>query len=148
MIDHIWTVVCSRAVVDRFSNNVSMQHVIEQFTIPQGAPPNALMVLPFEVISLWARSDFDIPACGKARLTLLSPSGKTIRENQWSIDMSGQYRRYRTRCEFPGLPANEPGRYVFRVELQIEGGIDWHQVAAVPVQVVFSPESTKREEEE
>ena len=148
MIDHAWTVVCSRAVVDRFTNNVSMQHVIEQFTIPEGAPPNTLMVSPFQVISLWARSDFDIPACGRARLTLLSPSGKIIRENHWNIDMSSQYRRYRTRCEFPGLPADEPGRYVFRVDLQIEGDDDWHQVAAVPLQVTLSPESAKIEEEE
>ncbi len=33
MIDHVWTVICSRAVIDADSNILSLQSIIEQIEI-------------------------------------------------------------------------------------------------------------------
>jgi hypothetical protein len=149
MIEHVWTVVCSRAVVDRFSNNVSIQNVIEQFSVRAEPKPGALIPVPFEVMTLWARSDFSVPASGTERLTLYSPSGVKIGERVSSLDLTGNVRRYRTRTTFDGLPAGEPGRYVFQVELQEENKDEWYGVATVPLEVIFEqPEPDQGESEE
>ena len=141
MIDHVWTVICSRAVIDRYTNNVSIHDVLEIVTIKDQLEPNTILPLAFEVLTLWARTDFAIPARGKQRLTVYSPSGEKIKEHKFDLDLTGNFRRFRTRASFSGLLISEPGRYVFHVELQ-DHAEEWHQVAAVPLEVVF--ESRKK----
>ena len=41
----------------------------------------------------------------------------------------------------------DPGRYVFRVELQDEDETEWHDVAAIPLEVEFSPPEDAEPEE-
>lgn len=137
MIDHVWTVVCSRAVVDRFTNNVSLQNAIEQFSIKGEPEPDALLPIPFEIMTLWTRSDLNVPATGSQRLTLISPSGEKMKEMVFTLNLTGKYRRFRTRAAFNGLIASEPGRYVFQVEFQETAEHDWQIVANVPLEVIF-----------
>lgn len=139
MIDHVWTVVCSRAVIDRDSNNLSIHDVIEQLTI-QGEPvPDASAPIELEVVTLWARKDLDVPARGYGRLTFLSPSGKT-KAGPFPIDIDlSEYRRYRTRARFRSLPVGEPGCHTFRIDYKAEDGKRWRRVAAIPLEVIFEP---------
>lgn len=138
MIDHVWTVVCSQAIVDRDSNNVSLQNVIEQITIADVPKPDGIIPLGLQVMTLWARSDFDVPSRGQARLTLLLPSGKSAKEFESILDLS-EARRLRTGLRVEGFPASESGRYSFRVEFRNEGEELWHLGATVPIEVVFEP---------
>jgi hypothetical protein len=139
MIDHIWTVACSRAVIDRDSNNASLQNVIEQITIRDEPAPGKVCSIALQVATLWARADFEVQARGHARLTFLSPSSDVlIGPLETEIDLVG-YRRHRTRAGFEGLPLHEAGRYVFLVELRTEGQEEWRQVATIPLEVNFVP---------
>jgi hypothetical protein len=38
MVEHIWTVLCSHAVVDKDTNNVSLHNVIEQVNVKGTIP--------------------------------------------------------------------------------------------------------------
>lgn len=136
MIDHVWTVVCSRAVIDRESNNVSLQNIIEQINIKGEPIPDTAVAIQLEVVTLWARANTDGPSRGSTHLTLLSPSGKALGSFESEVDLS-EYQRFRTRTHFQALPVTESGRYNFRVELQNEGESEWHQVAMVPVEIAF-----------
>lgn len=138
MIDHVWTVVCSRAVIDSVSNNMSLHDVIEQLTIRDEPRPDGMLPIQLEVATLWARSDFDAPSQGCGRFTLLSPSGIVAPPFDFDVDLS-KFKRTRTRLVYQGFPAREPGRHIFRVELQNEGETEWHQVAATPLEVIFVP---------
>lgn len=138
MIDHVWTVVCSRAVIDRDSNNVSLQNVIEQFTITEEPRPEAVIPIRMDVVTLWARADLDVPDRGRMRLTLRSPSGVEVRQAELEIDLT-EFKRHRARARFERMPASEPGRHVFQVELQNDEEGQWLQVAAIPVEVIFRP---------
>lgn len=138
MIEHVWTVFCSQSVIDRDSNNISLHNVIEQLTIREEPAPRAVVPATFEVVTLWARLDFDVPSRGRARLTFVSPSGSVLDPQEYDIDLS-QFHRHRQRSRFQGLPVREHGRHAFLVELQNEDETTWHQVAAVPVGVVFAP---------
>ncbi len=138
MIDHVWTVICSRAVIDRDSNNVSIQNVIEQLTVKDEPKPGMMVPILLEAVTLWVRADPNVPGQARARLTFLSPSGKAFGSVESEIDLS-KFERYRSRVHFQGLPIEEPGRHVFCVELQEEGKGGWRQVAVVPLSVVFTP---------
>jgi hypothetical protein len=146
MIHHVWTVVCSRAVIDRDSNNVSLQNVVEQLTISREPGPVAIPV-SLDIMTLWARADPDVPTKGRARTTFLSPSG-VVNDGpfEYDIDLS-KHRRYRSRGHIQPLRVEEAGRHTFRVELQKEGETEWRQVASIPLEINFViPEGTEQAE--
>jgi hypothetical protein len=144
MIEHVWTVICSRAVVDGDSNIVSLQNVIEQINVVGEPPPDAVIAIELEVMTLWARKDFDVPARGHARTAFLLPSGKPgIGPIESSIDLT-EFKRHRSRGRFTALPIGQPGRYTFRVDYRGEGASRWRRVAAVPLEVVFVPPGMER----
>jgi len=142
MIDHVWTVVCSHSVTDRDSNNVSIFNVVEQIKVTGEPKPQGVVPIRFEIVTLWARSDFDKPARGRTRITFTSPSEKKVKlGEERDIDLS-KYERLRTRRAIQGLPVSEPGRHVIRVELQNKGENRWRKVASVPLKIEFvSPEA-------
>jgi hypothetical protein len=134
VIDHIWTVVCSRSVIDRESNNISIQNVLEQVTVNGPLQAGAVIPIEMELVSLWTKTDPSLPHRGQARVTLVSPTGHPLRTTELEIDMS-TYERYRTRNRFQGLPVSAPGRHIFRIEVREDGTDVWRQVAAIPLQV-------------
>ena len=138
MIDHIWTVVCSRSVIDRESNNISIQNILEQVTVNGPSRPGTVIPIELEVVSLWTKTDPSLPHRGRARITLVSPAGRALRTTELEIDMS-TYERYRTRNRFQGLPVGPSGRHIFRVEVREDGSDVWRQVAAIPLQVNHRP---------
>ena len=139
MIDHVWTVVCSRGVIDNESNNVSIQNVIEQITPRREPSPDVGVPIRMMVVSFWVRSEPDMPARGFARLSLGFPSGETslIHENL-EIDLS-QHERFRTRIHIQRLLAREAGRHYFCTEYRDVKGAEWRQVASVPLMLRFEP---------
>ncbi|MBU0510519.1 MAG: hypothetical protein KKD28_11085 [Chloroflexi bacterium] len=142
MITHIWTVLCSRAVIDRDSNNCSLQNVIEQLNIKKKPEPEAMLVIAFDVVTLWSRTNPGVPGRGRERLTFLSPSGTELGSFEISIDLSNT-KRFRSQVRFEGLPVREPGLYSFRVDLQNDSETEWYQVAAIPLEITFElPEPT------
>ena len=147
MIDHIWTVVCSRAVIDRDSNSVSLENVIEQLNIRDKPRPEGQLPISLQIATLWARSDLNVSARGTGRMTLMAPSGQAFGPFEFDVDLS-EARRHRTRGTFHELPLPEPGRYVFRIELRENSEEEWHQVAAIPLEVIFTaPEAEPTEAE-
>jgi hypothetical protein len=138
MIDHVWTVVCSRAVIDRESNNVSLENVLEQLTISTGPKPGGLLPIRIDVMTLWVRSDFNVPATGTGRVTFVSPSGAESELLEFPINLE-EHQRFRSRARYQALPLAESGRYSFRVDLRVDGAEEWQTVSVVPLEVNFAP---------
>lgn len=147
MIDHVWTVVCSQIVIDRDSNNVSLQNIIEQINIRAEPMPDGKLPIVLHTMTLWVRTDSNTPARGRGRVKFVSPSGQAAAPLEFDINLS-EYTGHRTRGKFGGLPVTEPGRYSFRVDFQEEGEDEWRQVASVPVEVIFTPPESEQEEPE
>ena len=138
MIDHIWSVLCQRSVIDKDSNTMTLFDAIEQLTI-SGAELPAIAPIPMELVSLWSRTEPDRQARGRARVCLIEPDN-SIQQPSFEIDIDlTAHERYRTRGRMGGMPIRAAGRYKFRVELQIEGDHQWREVARIPVQVVIEP---------
>ena len=135
MIDHVWTVLCSRSVIDIETNNVSIQDVIEQLNIPGEPKPDGFLAIPFELISLWSRSDPENPEHGTERIIFITPSGKSTVVAEPKINLS-EAERHRNRVKFPGLPIAEEGQHYFQIEYMVDKG-KWKKVASLPLSIVF-----------
>jgi len=138
MIEHVWTVVCSRVVIDRESNNASLQNVVDQINVQGEIAAGTLLAVPFEIVSLWIRTDPEEAGTGEARVSLIAPSDKQLGSFDYPISLS-DHERHRGVLRSQGLIYEGPGRYTYRVELRVDPQGEWRQVAAVPVTVVVTP---------
>lgn len=135
MINHAWSVLCSKSAIDRETNTLNLFDVIEQITgkdvnLPSTAP------LPLELVSLWTRADLNRGARGQARLIVLEPNTNQREPKELSIDLT-EFHRLRTRLRMGGFRITERGQYIFRVDLRVEGQDEWREVARVPLEVVL-----------
>lgn len=134
MIQHIWTVLCTKSSIDRETNNISLFEVIEELQVEGlGREPGAVPC-SFELVSLWSRSEPDTPSQGEARITFQSPGGRTSISQMQAVDLQ-HYRRLRSKVKILGIPVEEPGRYTFVVECRQQDQEQWIQVARMPLEV-------------
>jgi hypothetical protein len=135
MIEHIWTVICSEAVVDRQTNNISLHSILERLDVMGPVfPATGQVVVPvnMNLVTLWSRTADNEPCSGQARVNLIAPNGVSSRMNEYRIDLT-QHSRNRSIFRFMGLPISGEGRYIFQVELLRENA--WIQVARTPLEV-------------
>lgn len=137
MIDLIFSLVCSRVVIDKETNNINIQNVIEQLNIT--GEPNPDGILPFEIyfFALWTRLDINMPASGEMQLSFISPDMKTLKKINLAVNLQ-EHQKGRNVVKFPNLPLPEAGRYTFLLELNTSG--EWMRVAKIPLDVVFRPQ--------
>ncbi len=136
MISHVWTVICSRSVIDEASKNISLMDIVEQVTISaeSAKQKETLLPMPFEVVTLWAKEAATGKSETEARLRLLSPEGKEIHHQIYRVDLH-EHPRMRTRIRVPGLPFVGAGTYKFCVDLRRQDGETWREVAHIPLQI-------------
>ena len=76
MIECKWTIVCEHAVVDRFTNNLSLLQVVDQISVGGVPESNTQMPLPFDAMTLWERDDLESPETGQTRTVIVDPNGE------------------------------------------------------------------------
>jgi hypothetical protein len=140
MIEHLWSVLCVRAIVDRDLNSLSLIDVIEQLSvnapIPKPGEPG-FVNMGLTVASLWRRTDLNKQALGECSVVLRFPDGteQPLPVNL-VIDLK-RYERMRTLGRLNGVPVGEPGTYRFLVRFKPNGEDKWTEVASLPMEVVF-----------
>ncbi len=136
MIDHVWSVVCSRSATDRETNNLSLFEVIEQLNVLGPLPDPATKValpIPFEIVSLWSRAQPGEAEESRGRVRLLAPNGNEVFAQEFPINLM-ENPRMRTQMRSVGFPVLGTGRYTFTVEIQ-RAAETWESVARIPVQL-------------
>jgi hypothetical protein len=144
MIQHVWSVLCSRSLIDRETNNITLFEAIEQVKIgrrpprQENAPEEGLLPIRVELVTLWIRSPDNEPTQGRTRSAFVRPSGvMTEAIVEHDIDLRTNLRN-RHRHRFAGIPVREGGRHVFRVDVWNDTRGDWEEVAAVPLEIIFT----------
>ena len=136
MIEHVWSVLCRKVSIDRETNNVSLFDVLEQVQLYQWSGEFSAIAGPFELASLWYRSD--IPSRAEARVTLRGPSNRLLTDLTQEIDLR-EFRRVRARYVIANIPIEGPGTYRFVVECKQQNAEVWSEVASLPLEVVVAP---------
>ena len=146
MIDHIWTVVCGTVAIDKETNNVSLQNILEQLTIQEVGIPEGVdfdeietqkIMIPhkFSVISFWTRSNLKQKVRGFGRVKLYSSKEELLFTSpEYEIDLLSN-RRFRSTGKFDGFPVKGSGKYEFKVDMKINEESTWKNVASIPVEV-------------
>lgn len=139
MIKHAWTTVCEKSIIDKDTNNISLD-ILEQLSI--NLPPlpadakGIIFSYPIEIVSLWYR---DLNIKGKkysARVNIKSPAGDIILKTDMEIDLTNT-QRYRTRVKLNRLQINKQssGYYFFIVDVELNN--KWTEITRVPLEVVI-----------
>lgn len=141
MISHVWSVLCSGSSIDQDTNNLSLFDTIEMIGVSPEAEFPVVFPLPFQLVSLWSRTELNTPAKGYSQLKVVNPSGKLGHVSQGEVDMT-EFRRLRQRISIQGFEITELGKYLFVVEFRYEDG-EYEAVAQVPLEVsVVEPVET------
>lgn len=140
MIMHLWSVLCTRAIVDQSTNGISLIDVLEQLSIPLPAPPEdkaTFIGITFTVASLWRRSDLAQPVVALERLSFLDPKGKKLMEAEGRIDMQ-THPRTRMLRTYDGITLTCGGTYFFRVEFRCSDTEEWQRACDIPLEIDFA----------
>jgi hypothetical protein len=140
MAEHIWSVLCNKAIIDRDSGQVTIFEAIENLNLPRtkgeiaheidGVEEEVAIQHAMQLVTLWVRSDLERPEEQHARVRLLSPSGQEL--NTWAVPVDlKSFLSLRWRLVFQGVPWRGPGRYWYVVEMK--DGEEWGQRCRVPL---------------
>jgi hypothetical protein len=141
MINHVWSVLCSKSVIDKESNNLSLIDTLEQVNLlGVEVGKAALIPLKAELVSLWTRDDFDVPQAGKGRTLVKTPHDEELGRIEFDVNLTENIR-LRTRNQMVGIPVKEAGVQFFVIEIQQQDTEDWAEVARIPLDVRFGVEN-------
>ncbi|MEP6635736.1 MAG: hypothetical protein ABJB97_03355 [Acidobacteriota bacterium] len=148
MIRHVWSVLCSRMIVDATSNNATLIDVIESIQIaltepePGSTPPAPTdrVTLPLQAtfVTLWSRADLDVPVAGTQRIRLLSHRGTAMVSVESPIELEIG-RRFRHLGSINGLPTEGSGTCEIEVSWKVLPDDQWNVAARIPIEVTITP---------
>jgi hypothetical protein len=141
MIDHISTLICLQSIVNEETKNITLVEIIEEFNVDSVLLSNeegAIVLKNFELVSFWRRKYKANPSQAVARLNLISPSGNTLIQKEYEIDLSKNLR-CNAIFKINGLEIKEDGDYEFHIQLMEKGKIMWESVGKALLPIVQSP---------
>jgi hypothetical protein len=142
-----WTIICMRAVVDRFNGAMSLFDIVEVASMSGPASQveeirktasegMAILTPKITVVSLWTRSQAEVPEFGKTKMLVFSPDGKELAETaELKVNLQDGPRA-RTVTNLPGVLYSVDGTYIFRVMYKGKSG-KWRKVDDVPLEVTL-----------
>ena len=111
---HIWTIMCLNTIADKNTNNVSLIEVVDRLvlegSLPDVRPLNLPFPLPLHVVSNWWRDDDEDRRQYQARMSLVSPQGKTLKTFETTVNLE-DYPRFRATLEMETFPFTGSGIY-------------------------------------
>jgi hypothetical protein len=141
-MNHVYTLLCRGVSIDQETNVVSVFGIVEELAAvvsPKGGEEqdkklHFALSLSFEVITLWCRTNDDVPEKGFAQLEIINPSGELLSAHQYVVDLT-EHQRNRSRGQLIGFPATVSGRYAFRISKRPSEDADWQIEYVYPVSV-------------
>ncbi len=147
MAEHLWSVLCGRAVIDKYTGTLSIFDVREAITVgvPEEAPQPIIVPIPITMASLWLRSETDIGETGTARFRMVRPDGTAGPPQELEVNLDTGPRS-RTLFYANAMQVGGSGTYHFTVEYKGADEPDdaWVEVARHPL--VVTVETTPPQE--
>lgn len=145
MPDHIWSALCTRAIIDRDSNNISLIDMLEEIRF---APPptdddlgrEGYVMLPISVtlVTLWERKTENDPETFVMRVKFVDPTGTWIGPQDTERELTMDKPRFRSISRMMAVPFSESGKYQVIVQSKSNGSNRWKQNARLPLSITVS----------
>jgi len=148
MAQHVWTVLCNKAIVDERTKQVSLLEITEQINFSGEIPPQELIdkgvniPVPLNLVSFLTRTDKDAPETVSMRIRLVGPNNRDFKATVVPINLEST-RNARQIISVETLPFSGFGEYYFLVELnENKSKEDWEEAVRVPFTIVNQNEKT------
>lgn len=147
MINHIWSILCRRSVIDQETNNISLYDVLEQLKIDlkikKGQEVKITKVgipIDYEIVSMWVKPKDVKEFSGTVLVECLDTEGKQIKKFELPMDIPANLRRMRSRLRIKGIEIDKEGVYTFKVNYKSKSESDYKHVADLPLEIVINRE--------
>jgi hypothetical protein len=144
MINHEWSVLCTNAIVDNDTNNISLFNVIEQVKLDvnlkddkewdektgDNFPVNMILVT-----RLRKMVDEKKLVKGNLKIDLISPDKKPLGSFEQDFELIDGVDNMRMRVGIEGLKITKSGIYYFVVNLKEESEEKYKKVYSLPLKV-------------
>lgn len=139
---HIWSVVCSKASIDRETNNISLFEVLESVQMQITGPFQYPGSVPLEAtfVTLWARDNSAEPISAQSQIRILAPDRSVLGTIASAVDLQSNPRT-RQITQLKGFPIVGSGPYEFEVAWRANDADGWHVVSRVPFEVSVTIEA-------
>ena len=142
---YTWSILCQKPVVDSQTNNINLLDVFEQISInidkamipepdragietkPKAFPFN------YALVTAWTKNASDAASKVDARIEILDPAGKKLKEENIAIEVPADKRRMRHITAFTHLFLTSSGNYLFRVSVKDKN--TYKVVSELPLEV-------------
>ena len=133
MVEHIWSVLCSKSLIDNETNNLSLIEIIEELTVENFTKPGVTKI-DYEIVSLWHRAKAEKKGKIEYKINLVTPSGKDKGGPEVKCVFEPGIQRNRSKVIFEAFPLDELGLYRFQVLLK-KSGSKYLKVASIPITI-------------
>ena len=141
-MQRIWSVICSKSIIDKDTNVISLIESLERVLFSTQEDVKVLG-LSFHVVSFWVRSRPDEPERALSRVVVQSPEGELLLDDTPELEINlVDHQRFRTVMRFQVLPYAGNGIYQFIIQSRASEADEWKDEAAVPLEIVnrYTPE--------
>jgi hypothetical protein len=154
MAEHIWSVLCTKHLIDPQANIISLVDVLEMLVISDGEAQLAsakaegkhgiVVEQPMQVVTYWCRSDPGKAETSKGRVAFHDPEGKKLTEIHLTINLQHDWGGYRHTANFGHVPVTGFGMYWFVVEQKRRNtsrskNESWVRETRIPLQIQPRP---------
>lgn len=147
MINHIFTLLCKKAVQDTQTNIISAFDILEKITLSLSpeqfeeitSQVNEKRALPveYDILSMWEKKNINTEIKGKILVELLSPKNDLLQSMEMPLPKQESKRLMRLVAKVQGLPFKGLGVYRFNISKEIEGDTDKQIIASIPLEVAL-----------
>jgi len=152
MPELVFSVVCSRAIVDRLTNGLSIIDVVDGIAINNDAEQLAdnkastiALNPPLTIVQLWARENASSDETFTNRILVIAPDRKKLSQPGMQLSFHGKLN-IRSIMTLPSIPAKGSGLYRIVSQEKVKGknGSDrWQTRAEVPINIEIIEQRTE-----
>ena len=148
MARHVWSVLCSKTLIDKNSNNTSLIEIVEAVSVDaepihiESKDDVPRVQASYDFVTLWTRDDPDVPETGVVtRLIVKMPNGWKLSVGEQVFDLENS-TRMRVNRVLSTIPIQGPGVHELVIQRQKtlkSGKKRWYSEASIPLEVSFEP---------
>ncbi len=141
-MQHIWSILCSRSIIDQETNSISLIDSLEEITVgirKEDKKKDKITVsgLFYNVVSFIVRDKTKSVQKGELSIELINPNKKAGKKYIQKFIMKKGIKRIRLRTAIGGLVLSSEGRYIFKVGLKKDKDKTFKTVSELPLDVKF-----------
>jgi len=142
MARHVWSVLCYRSSIDKYTNVVSLLHVIEKLMFSDEEADLLAKIeredaagiqTDMELLSWWVRSDYSEPEEPQMRVKTIAPNGKSRKTSPAPVELK-ENTGFRLKISIPGIYFTGFGLYWIAIE--VKRGERWVEKSRIPLEII------------